>query len=283
MEENTNVQTEGFMDGFNAAFDEPVEQEAEVTHTEEQTDNQIGQQEEPSAEENPSEEQEGGAEEELFELKHLGQTQKVNREKMTEWAQKGMDYDRVRQRADALQQQNADLSSFRQTHESTVHALESMAKDAGVDIPTLLSNMEVNLLVLQGMNRESAQNLVQRRSGERNAAFQKAQETVRQQKEANERIASDLKQFKELYPDADISAVIRIPEIGAYLDNGGTLVDGYAKYEIQRLKTENQRLQEQKQAAEQNRNNRQKTVGSARTSGANTKTDSFLAGFNSVW
>lgn len=85
-----------------------------------------------------------GEGEEQFSLKVNGNTYQVPREKMTELAQKGMDYDRVRQQRDAAR-------AFQQENESTIASLKALAESVspGMTISDLIDRMRVNMLVAQ--------------------------------------------------------------------------------------------------------------------------------------
>lgn len=288
MDENTNVQTEAmdtaFLDGLNEedGFAPPAEDAQEGGQISEDGQDEL--REEPQEQEQPQKQQEQEpAKEQLYELKHLGQPKQVSLGGMKELAQKGMDYDRIRQRSDQLTEENRALSEFRQQNEGLVAHLSAMAKDMGMDVPAMLEALEVNMLVASGMERQAATGMVQRRSEGRKQQYQEAQRAAQAKADTEKRIAADIKQFQAAYPDADLREVVGLPEVQTALNNGSTLVEAYGRYELSKLQAENQRMKQELQAAKQNADNKQRSVGSMVTSGAAPATDPFMDGFNQEW
>ena len=293
MNENTNVQETEFDQSFLTGLMDDGESEtepAEESVAEEapvDDGNQTGTGEDPAAggqgeggEERPKEDQK----EELYEVKHLEETKQLTLEQLKEHASKGMDYDRIRQWADQLAQENESLTSYRQQNEGILSILDSMAQSMNMEIPAFLVSMRTNLLMTDtGMNREAAQKMaqseVQAAAQAYNDAKEQAAANAQKQAEFQARVTADVKSFRALYPDVTVQAAMEIPSVQEAMLNGSTLVDAYTRYQNEQLKRENQRLQQEKQAAEQNNANRSRAIGSARTSGANkTDVDPFLIG-----
>jgi hypothetical protein len=65
-------------------------------------------------------------------------------------------------------------------------------------------------------------------------------------------------------------------EVWQDVRKGETLVNAYGKYEMQQLKAENQRLQQQIDAKAQNEKNKENSLGSMRSGSQTQKTDPFL-------
>lgn len=295
MNENTNVQEaefdQAFVDGLmddgepqTEPAEDPVAEEAPADDG-----NQTGTGEDPAAEEQGEggeKQPEEDPKEELYEVKHLKETKQLTLEQLKENASKGMDYDRIRQRADQLAQENEGLTAYKQQNEGILSILGSMAHSMNMEIPDFLVSMRANLLVSDtNMNREAAQKMAQSEVQAAAKAFNDAKEQAaakeQQQAEWQARVNADIQNFRALYPDVTVRDAMEIPSVQEAMLKGSTLVDAYTRYQNEQLKLENQRLQQEKQAAAQNNANRSRAIGSARTSGANkAKVDPFLEGFD---
>lgn len=206
---------------------------------------------------------------ELFELNWLGQTQKHTREEMIALAQKGMDRDRILQQRDAAQQ-------YRTQHESVINDLDRVAKQFGLEPTALLQTMEANFLRQQGKSQAEAEAIIRANKSERQLqGYQsREQQAQRQQQEAQERQQRDMREFVQRYPNMDYKTIPA--EVWQDVRKGETLVNAYGKYEMQQLRAENQRLQQQLSAKAQNEANQQKSLGSMHSGVSDQKTDTFL-------
>lgn len=100
-----------------------------------------------------------------------------------------------------------------------------------------------------------------------------------QQEAARIKQQKDLDDFVRRYPNVDIRT-LPMEVQDAVFGRGETLVDAYGRYEMQQLRAENQRLQQQLSAQKQNKENKQKSLGSMQSGSATPKLDDFLQGFN---
>ena len=130
-EELTAEQGDDFLSGLDEAdaADED-EEEAEESEDYDEAD-------QPEAEESTQEQGEAQTEKEdtqLFKVKHLGQEIELTMEQMIENAQKGLDYDRIRQDRDTLKSSRK------------LQLLEDLAKDSGYeDVDAFVENFYENL------------------------------------------------------------------------------------------------------------------------------------------
>lgn len=279
-EEMTSVD---LMDDEN--FFDPAEFE-DVTdgdHTEETQTEDVQQSEETDSEatETPAEaaenpettEQAAETKPELFDLKFLGETKQYSREEMTALAQKGLNHDRILQQRDELQQ-------FRSANEGMVNDLGRIAQQFGMDPATLLASMETNLLRQQGKTQAEAEAIIRANRSERQLqTYQSQEQAMRQQQmAAQQRQQRDIQEFVQKYPGLDPKT---IPS-SVWMDvrKGDTLVNAYGRYEMQQLKAENQRLQQQIDAKAQNDKNKNNSLGSMQSGAATPKIDPFLEGFD---
>lgn len=211
---------------------------------------------------------------ELFDLKFLGETKQYTREEMTALAQKGLNHDRILQQKDELQ-------TFRTQNEPLVSELGRIAQLFGMDNPAdLLHAMEKNARRQRGESDAEAEANIRAEKADRQlkAAQSKEQKERQQQEDAQQRQQRDIQAFVQKYPKMDYNT---IPEaVWDAVRGGETLVDAYGRYEMEQLRAENQRLQQQLAAQRQNEENRQKSLGSMRSGSQTPKLDDFLRGFN---
>ena len=85
-----------------------------------------------------------------------------------------------------------------------------------------------------------------------------------------------------IYPNVDIRQLPKQVLDDVFI-HGKTLVNAYGRYELEQLKAENQRLQQQLTAKAQNEKNKQNAIGSMKSGSGITKIDPFEEGFNSGW
>lgn len=214
--------------------------------------------------------QEGQANQpELFELNYLGNVEKHTREEMIALAQMGKDRDRILQQRDAAQQ-------FRTQHEPMITDLDRIAKQFGMEPAALLNAMETNLLRQQGKTEAEAEAIIRaNRADQQLQAIQTKEQTAQQQAEAmRQRQQRDVDEFVQKYPNMDYKTIPA--EVWQDVRKGETLVNAYGKYEMQQLRAENQRLQQQIAAKAQNEKNKENSLGSMRSGSQTQKTDPFL-------
>lgn len=282
-EENTNVELmddeiifdasdfpEFGDDGDHTEESEPAEQTAEEPNSEPIEAS------EPTAEtvETPGPaEQTAETKPEMFELKFLGETKQYTRDEMTVLAQKGMNHDRILQQRDDLQQ-------FRNTHEPLVNDLGRIAQQFGMTPNDLLASMETNLLRQQGKTQAEAEAIIRADKANRQLqSYQTQEQRIQQQQmEAQQRQQRDIQEFVQKYPGLDPKTIPA--SVWQDVRKGDTLVNAYGRFEMQQLKAENQRLQQQISAQTQNAENKQKSLGSMKSGSATPKLDDFMLGFN---
>lgn len=205
-----------------------------------------------------------------FELKHLDETRKVGRDEVIALAQKGMDYDRVREKYDNAKEsiewygKNAD----------SVHWLEDIAKEQGMTFEELVDSTRAQI-----MANKTNQSLTVCRgivANERKALQLEAQKKAIEAKTAesdqkNSRMQEEVKAFAAEYPEQARDPEKSIPkEVWDAVRKGETLLNAYRAYDNKQLRAElEKRKQEEK--------NKARSTGSQSTAGKRTQMDDFDA------
>lgn len=257
-------------DDGNQTEEETSEETAEEPEeTGEQTESQEQPEEEPTQE----------SPEELFDLKFNKEIRKVNRQEVTELAQKGLNHDRILEQRDHLQQENAELLKFKQENEAIIGLLDAAAQKSGTDRDTFLQSVRENAYVSQGLSRDAAHERVLREDAEQRLSRSEKLEAERNrsqqsQQEQEQAWQQDIDRFLKLYKNVDPGTIPK--EVWDDVRNGETLVSAYGRYENRQLAESNRKLQESINALKQNEKNKQKSIGSAKTEGKETAKDPFL-------
>lgn len=263
-------------DDGNQTEEETSEETAEEPEAGEQTE-QTEEPEEPAGqpEAEPTKEQKEEPEE-LFDLKFNKEIRKVNRQEVTELAQKGLNHDRILEQRDHLQQENAELLKFKQDNEAIIGLLDAAAQKSGTDRNTFLQSVRENAYVSQGLSRDAAHERVLREDAEQRLSRTEKADAEKQQAQQGQELArqQDIERFLKLYKDVDPNTIPK--EVWDDVRNGETLVSAYGRYENRQLAESNRKLQESINALKQNEKNKQKSIGSAKTEGKETAKDPFL-------
>ena len=261
-------------DDGNQTEEETSEETAEANE-EEQEPSEEPEEPEGQPEAEPTKEQKEEPEE-LFDLKFNKEIRKVNRQEVTELAQKGLNHDRILEQRDHLQQENAELLKFKQDNEAIIGLLDAAAQKSGTDRNTFLQSVRENAYVSQGLSRDAAHERVLREDAEQRLSRTEKADAEKQQAQHGQELArqQDIERFLKLYKDVDPNTIPK--EVWDDVRNGETLVSAYGRYENRQLAESNRKLQESINALKQNEKNKQKSIGSAKTEGKETAKDPFL-------
>lgn len=260
-------------DDGNQTEEETSEETAEESEPAEESEEQTEETKQP--EEEPAQEPKAEPEE-LFDLKFNKEIRKVNRQEVTELAQKGLNHDRILEQRDHLQQENAELLKFKQENEAIIGLLDAAAQKSGTDRNTFLQSVRENAYVSQGLSRDAAHERVLREDAEQRLSRTEQLEAAKDkgQQEQEQARQQDIERFLKLYKDVDPNTIPK--EVWDDVRNGETLVSAYGRYENRQLAESNRKLQESINALKQNEKNKQKSIGSAKTEGKETAKDPFL-------
>lgn len=240
-------QTDDWGDAFATdAIEEPVEVENE------QAPDALGEGEQPAV-------PEAAPAEQTVTITHLGQTQEIPLSEAVSLAQKGMDYDHVRQERDELRQAPA------------WEVMDYFASRSGQTreeyIQTLRDQMEQDQLAQytnQGMDEQAAKDLLELKR------FKERQEQETRQREEENKKKEEYHKFFSAYPDVNPADIP--DDVWQQVGQGESLLGAYRSYE-------NAQLKAKLAALEQNEKNKQAAVGSLAGEAGQDEVDPFLQGF----
>ncbi len=208
-----------------------------------------------AAQDPPQQEQPKADPPELFTLKNRDETRQVTREELVAMAQKGWDYDNVRQERDQLRQ-------YRQEADPALALVKAYAERSGMDVAAYLDFCRKQELMAGGMTEEAAKEKVsmekERAAIDAQRAELRAQQeqrdaAARQQQERARARRKDIEAFFTAYPGVDPKAIPQ--EVWGAVQKGDTLTNAYTMYE-------NRRLSAELAAERQNKANQAKAPGS---------------------
>lgn len=192
---------------------------------------------------------------ELFTIKNRDEQRQVTREELVSMAQKGWDYDRVRQERDQLRQ-------YRTENDPSVELIKRYADRSGMSVGEYLDYCRKQELIAGGMSEQEALQKVgldrERAELDRERreldAHRQQMDSVRQRAQAQAQARQqDVEQFYRTYPKVDPKSIPQ--EVWDAVKAGESLTNAYTMHE-------NRRLAAELAAERQNRKNRETAPGS---------------------
>lgn len=274
------------------------EEETETTtgNSEESTDNSGADSEgtsdsgENNEDEHASESEENGADGgekpggdsnagQTFTLKVNKEDHTVSLEEMTALAQKGMDYDRVKEQNAQKQQTIDDLRSQldgMNAQKGTLDILGIIAEKSGTSLEQLAETLYVNFRKSGGASEDVAREELKNAKLEKELNSFKDQQAKQQEQESNEeaRAKKDFEEFQRDYPDVELTEEL-VDKLISDVQNGMSLSAAYRKYEKAQDAARIAELERKLAAKEQNARNKRQSPGSQQDSGSMRQKGSF--------
>ena len=256
--------------------EETTPQGSEAPETGEPSDSDGASQEEekPDGQEQEPQEQP----EQKFTIKYNKETREVGLPEMTELAQKGADYDRVKGKLEASQQNEAALQKTIDEQAPVLEALNLAAQNAGVSVSELVESIHVGLLTGKGMTEAEAKAEIRAARAEKEAASLKnKQEEAASETEADPnqaRAAKEIAEFRTAFPDVRLDQET-LDKLAGDVQAGMTLTTAYMKMENARMKAEFAEEKRKLEAEVQNLKNRSKAAPGQTDSGGGRSKDAF--------
>lgn len=279
-----------FMEAFTDTADNQIgseedtsvdETEATETGNEEQTDAEI--QGNSDISENSSDLQDADQQKdapddagkgETFTLKVNKEERTYSREEVIALAQKGADYDRVKDQLTQSRQEVTDLQGKLSGQQAAIEVLEELAKDAGTDLTGLLRNLRLGMFKKQGLSDDAAQERLLRLDAEKeNVSLRAAAEESKTEESGSDRAKREIAEFREEYPEVELNQEL-LDKLMPDVQGGMPLLRAYQKCVLAQKDAEIAELQRQLDAEKQNKSNRAASPGSQKDSGGKrTKSD----------
>lgn len=235
--------------------DEEADAQPEESEAEAETEEESETTEEPEPEQKPE------TDNQRFKLKVNGEELEVGRDEIIELAQKGKDYDRVKEERDKFKTDSETMNRLK-TQESF---LKELAESSNLTVEQLMENTRARMLMAKDENLTEEEALKKVRE-----EASKAEKKEEQKAEASpeERRQQMFAAFLAAYPNVKAE---EIPQ-EVWADAGRTfdLVGAYQRHE-------NRLLREEVKALRQNNRNKERSVGSTRSAGTRNRSQAFDA------
>lgn len=245
------AEEEVFPGGDGTGEADPQEPEAEAgqdgaTETKKQTDGQ-------------------GEADQLFTLKHLDETRQVGRDEVVALAQKGMDYDRIRQDRDTARAEAARLSEMEEF-------LKELAAPGNMTVEELMDITRANILAERdGIDQSIALQRVKLERDRKALDAQKQSMERQNQADAQQaaeqrRIQDSMARFVQEHPGLDAKEIPS--EVWEAVAAGKDMSDAYAIHEAKLLRETLAERDREIETLRQNKNNQARSTGSQTTAGS---------------
>lgn len=213
-------------------------------------------------------------------LNHMGQSVTISEADVPGLAQKALDYDRVRASYDEAR--------------PVMDLFRGFAQQAGMSVQEYVGRLRMQAKQMEGMDEAAARQAVEMEDREFRVASQEAEDRARQeaarraqaaQARRQERINADIQEFIGVYPDAarDFQGIPQ--EVWDAVNGGMSLVAAYTQYKNAQsraaVQAEEAERQRQEAAQRQNAQNAANSTGSMKSAGNNNgPKDPFLEGWD---
>ena len=270
LEDGFGNQTETETGEQPAAEDAPAEQSAAADEAGEEGEKEDGDGDTAAGE--PAE----ASDAESFTLKVNKEERTYTREEVISLAQKGADYDRVKDQLATSRQTATELQTKLDSHQEAMEVLNDLAKDAGVDIPALLDNLRIGLLKKRdGLSEDAARERLLRIKAEKeNETLKAAAKPAEQAEDGKQKAQRDLAQFRKDFPNVELTQEL-MDKLLPGVQEGHSLTDSYRQYDAQQKDARIAELERQLAAEKQNKENRVSSPGSQKDSGGKRTKDDF--------
>lgn len=210
-------------------------------------------------------------EDQRFVLRHLDTEHAVTLDEMKTLAQKGLDYDRIREQNE----------SFKKAEGGYAELLKALAKHDNTDIDGIVDALWAGLIAEQeGVDSAVALERAKLRRVQKELDSKRGQaEQSEEQRAAEEKRREGFLAFSKAHPDVKAQDIPK--EVWDRVNGGMSLLDAYGLHELKQLREENKRLKDKAAAREKEAENAYRSTGSAATSGKSPKPKfDIFAGFD---
>lgn len=217
--------------------------------------------------------------EQTFTIKVNKEERKVTLEEMTAFAQKGADYDRVKEQNGQLQKSNTEMQTkldAMASNQGVLDILSIVAEKSGSSLEQLAESLYVNFRKSSGASEEVAREELKSAKLEKELNSVKAQQTKQQEEktDAETRAQQDLEAFQREYPDVSLTEEL-VDKLVSDIQKGMSLSAAYRKYEKAQDAAKIAELERKLTAKAQNDKNKRSSPGSQQDSGGRRSKSDF--------
>lgn len=211
-----------------------------------------------------------------FTLKVNKEEKTYSREEVISLAQKGADYDRVKEQLTQSRENAAALQQQLDGQKDVMDTLTEVAKEAQMEIPQLLADLRRSVWRNQGLSEDAVSERELRLKAEKENAQLKVQPSEKEEpaQDSKQRARRDLEEFRKEYPDVKLTDEL-LKALSGDIQGGGSLTSAYRKYEAAKKDAKIAELEKALAAEKKNKENRVSSPGSQRDSGGRREKSEF--------
>lgn len=217
---------------------------------------------------------------ESFVLKHLGEEKAVGRDEVVALAQKGMDYDRIREKWDGVKD---DVTRLRMYEDFLGELAKARGGTGDIkdEIASLIDETRIRTMMAraEAEGKELSPAAAAAQAVKIRTEFVSAGTAIDPEEARQEKSLRETERFMQEYPEVPATDIPK--EVWDKVNqNGGDLVAAYMQYENRNLKAELKALKKDLEEMKQQKKNKQRSTGSAKSSGSAAKRDAFDEGWD---
>lgn len=202
---------------------------------------------------------------ETFELKYRHEKKTLSRDEVIQYAQKGMEFDRIKEEHTALSEEVPALREFKTAHEAQIAELEAYMQETGAkSVDDVLDELRVGARVAKGESQELAKERVRSQRLERQLNSKNSQADA--QTKQNRKAQEDIEAFQKEYPNVKVDEKL-LKELGDDLKATGNLTRAYERKQRRTLEAEVEKLKKQLKTDRNNADAKRRSTGSQRSAG----------------
>ena len=284
MNENQETELKDFMSAFDDDFDNQDETAEREPETEEQTGDQAADQGSETEEETDQDGEQKGdtaadekakADSETFTLKVNKEERTYNREEVISLAQKGADYDRVKDQLTASRQLESDLRAQLAQQQEQLDILAEIAKASKLKVSDLLDNLQIGMLQKsENISADVAKERLLRMKAEKEAKALKTAQAAGKGPTGKEKAQQDVAAFRKDYPNVELTQEL-MDALLPGVEQGKSLSDSYRDYSDKQKDDQIAQLKAELEAEKQNKENRASSPGSQKDTGGKHTKDEY--------
>lgn len=226
-------------------------------------------------EEKPTEEKQ---EPQTYVLRVNHEDKTVTHEELMNYAQMGVDYNRVKTQLEQAKNDNSGLQSQIAEMQGVFDVVKDLAEASKIPVSDLLKQFRKTRYTSIGYSDREAELAVERDD------FAKERDSLRDvkpaaQEDGNERAKRDVAEFRQKFPDISLTEEL-VNKLIPSVNEGMSLTDAYQKMRMEEREAEIAELKAKLAAEQQNAANRQSSPGSLKDGGKKQKTDQYDDFFN---
>lgn len=270
--DSTDEITESDVESTEETTDNSQEGE-EAAQTEESSDDVT----EPSAEEKPTE---ASAEPQTYVLRVNHEDKAVTLDELKNYAQMGVDYNRVKTQLEQAKTDNSGLNAKVAEMQGVFDTISELAKASDMSVADMIRQFEETRYTSLGYTPEAAKLAVERDHLKKERDSLQSKKPATEADAQKERADREVAEFAEQFPDVDLNDEL-VSKLMADVKSGMSLSNAYQKMLRAEQAQQIAELQKQLEAEKQNAANRKSSPGSVQDSGNHHKDkfDDFFDNF----